>query len=763
MRNWLGVTRTGEKHRHSWVLAGLAALVGMVALCAAVVATMPGTNQEETRSSLRVDPLLDLENAGTPAVHEDLLMWFEPNRGQASEVVAFQFRGLGYAVQLTHSAVATLILPGNDLLRMDLVDANSRTLAAGQNPLVGVSNYLIGSDPDGWQTGIPHFRRVSFEDVYPGISLTFYGSRGQLEYDFVVAPSADPSKIRVGFECPGRLAISPSGDLVFATENGRLVQRAPVLFQEIDGIRHEVEGSFRLLSQSPHRSEVGFALGQYDPSHPLTIDPRIDYSTFLGGGSGDLGRDVALDSSGNVYVTGMTFSSDFPTQSPEDGSRGGSSDAFVAKFDPTGTTLVYSTYLGGSGSEQALGIAIDPSGNAYVAGETSSTDFPTASAYQDAYGGAFHDCFIVKLNAAGSAFVFSTYWGGNGDDYGTGIDVDIHGNPYVTGRTYSSNFPTKSAFQGTKGGFSGQDAFVSKFNDIGTFVYYSTYLGGTTADSAADIVVDSYYQAYVVGATESTDFPTAAAVQDTRAGQFDAFIAKLSSSGAKLFATYYGGSSFDSASTVTVGPSDRPYFAGYTESANFPTTGAYQSTLSGGKDAFVAKFTSSGTPTYSTYFGGGGDDQVGGIAVDQARRSHVVGWTTSTDFPLIDPLQILPGGGNDAFSLLLDATGGPMFFTYLGGVGHDYAEGIVLDDSYDAFITGWTYSTDFPTRGALQPTNAGERDLFLTKIDNSYLDFFTAGVPDTWLPAPAAEAAPAPPRSAAPAEPADVVVLRDLQ
>jgi hypothetical protein len=660
----------------------------------------------------------------------NLGLWFEPNHGQAADDVAFQSKGYGYDIRLDREAGAKLTLSKYNSLRMDLVAGSPRPLVVGVEELAGVSNYLIGSDPDAWRTGVPHYGRVRYQDVYPGIDLEFYGNRGQLEYDFVVAPGSDPSRIRLAFSGAEEVTIAANGDLQLRVAGGEVVHRAPVAYQEVPGGRRVVDGAFDLLMRGNAIATVGFELSDYDYSRPLIIDPKIDYSTYLGGTAAEIANGVTVDSSGNLYVTGITWSSDFPTASPIDSIHEGATDAFIIKLSPDGSTLLYSTFLGGSQTEQGYDIAVDPSGRIYVTGETASTDFPTLNAYQPTFHGMFFDAFVTKLNSTGSAFVFSTYLGGSGDDHGSGIDVDIHGNSYVAGKTYASDFPTESAFQPTNGGGFGMDGFVTKFNDDGTVVWFSSYIGGSDKDSAADIALDTLYQAYVVGITESSDFPTVNATQKTRAGLYDTFVAKLSESGGLSFSTYHGGTGDDSAVSVDVDSSGRPYVAGWTESTNFPTVAAWQPTRGGAKDALVAKFHPSGSVTYATYFGGSGDEQVQGLVVDPMNRAHVVGWTTSTNYPLFNPVQPLAGGATDAFVFVLrDAGAGLVHSSYLGGSANDFGQGAATDAGGNTYVVGYTYATDFPIHGALQPTNAGERDLFLVKIDNSSLDFFVVGVP----------------------------------
>ena len=759
MRDWPRVNTVDEQRVPSrvrtWVATVAAVLTLATAVATAALWSMSWVGTGGPHKSSAAQPA----DTTLADAYGNLDLSFEANQGQIDEQVVFQAKGLGYSVYLTREADAVLVLqalpaisidvtsspaPPDEtatVLRFGLEGANFQPHVAGVQPLAGVSNYFIGANRENWRTGVPHFRRVRYEQVYAGIDLAFYGNQRHLEYDFIVAPGADPKVIRMVFQGAESSAIAPSGDLILAIDGGEVVQRSPVVYQDDNGVRQAVEGSFSMLSQSAKESVVGFDLGKYDPTLPLVIDPTIDYSTYLGGGSGDIGLDIAVDSSGSAYLTGITFSNNFPTQSPIDPAISGASDVFVTKFDPEGAALVYSTYLGGSGGEAGNSIAVDASGNAYVTGETSSTNFPLVNPYQPSYGGGFQDGFVLKLNAAGSALTFSTYWGGSSPDFGEGVAVDILGNPYVTGWTQSTNFPTKNASQGMPGTNSTKDAFVTKFNDIGTFVYYSTYLGGSADEQAADIAVNSLYQVYIVGITDSTDFPTQSAAQKSRAGDFDAFITKMNTSGTRAFSTYYGGSAFDTGTAIALDSLGRPYFTGWTQSSNFPTLGALQGSFAGVADVYVAKFTSTGTPTYSTYLGGTGDDRVGGITVDKALRAYVAGWTDSTDFPIRNPIQGSPGGGVDGFVCAVDASGSGLFYSsYLGGSGTENANSVTVDDSYNTYITGFTYSADFPTRNAYQPAKNTQHDVFLTKIEFRTLDFFIAATPTGMAPTAAVTA-----------------------
>jgi hypothetical protein len=399
------------------------------------------------------------------------------------------------------------------------------------------------------------------------------------------------------------------------------------------------------------------------------------YSTYLGGSSFDQGLAIAADSSGNAYVAGWTSSTNFPTMIPLQPTIGGANDAFVTKLNPSGSALIYSTYLGGSSNDEAAGIAVDGSGNAYIVGQTASTNFPTTNPLQATLAGGVNDAFVTEINAGGTAKVYSTYLGGSGQDYGAGIAVDTSGNAYIAGFTTSTDFPTTNPLQPTPGGpAAGYDAFITKINAGGASKAYSTYLGGSGNDYAYAIAVDGSGNAYVAGQTVSTDFPTTNPFQAANGGgNSDAFVAEINASGsAKIYATYLGGSNLDSASAIAVDANGNAYVAGWTNSANFPTANALQGTYGGGAfDAFVTKIDAGGSAKlYSTYFGGTALDQANGICLDQGGNVYFVGTTVSTDFPTSHPLQPASGGGGDDvfISSLASNTPSAVFRDTFGGI-----------------------------------------------------------------------------------------------
>src|SRR5207247_1970406 len=411
------------------------------------------------------------------------------------------------------------------VLRMTFIGANPEPSVVGAEELPGKANYFIGSDPVKWRTDVPTYAKVRYKNVYPGIDLIYYGNQRQLEYDFVVSPGADPRRIRLGFHGADKLEVDAQGDLVLHTATGVIRQRKPVIYQEVEGLRRECRGGYGLEGAR----RVGFRVTAYDAHRPLVIDPALFYSTYLGGSDSDEGFAIAVDTAGTAYVTGRTFSIDFPTtqgafQTTLVGFHG---VVFVTKLNPTGSGLVYSTYLGGAIADRAQAIAVDIAGNAYVTGLTFSKDFPTTpGAFQSTpIPLAGNNAFVTKLNPTGSALVYSTYLGGNNDDQGLGIAVDAAGNAYVAGQTRSSTFPTTpGAFQRFEGGgLYEPDAFVTKLNPLGSALVYSTYLGGISSDQATGIALDAAGNAYVTGDGNTvTSATTPGPRRATRGGATDA-------------------------------------------------------------------------------------------------------------------------------------------------------------------------------------------------------------------------------------------------
>jgi hypothetical protein len=552
---------------------------------------------------------------------------FVENKGQVDKRVSFYLKGNQGTIYFTKEAIIydLIATEPHPLKRAEIRSKEVKRLSFTLKPvgaregvrlvanerLPGRVNYFIGSDPKGWQRDIPIYREILYKGLFTGIDLRLYGTNDQMEYDFHLRP---------------------------------------VIYQEADGRRQIVEGSFKVAKKS-----FGFEIKAYDRDLPLVIDPvTLSYSTYLGGSDKDHGLGIAVDSSGNAYVTGWTNSTNFPTQNPYQGTfGGGTDDAFVTKLGPAGDTLIYSTYLGGSDYDGVYGIAVDSSGNAYVTGFTFSADFPTQNPYQGTFGGGTYDVFVTKLGPAGDTLIYSTYLGGGGADGGNDIAIDSSGNAYVTGWTDSTDLPTQNPYQGTFGGGT-YDAFVTKLGPAGNTLIYSTYLGGSNDEPGVDIAVDSSGSAYVTGWTNSTNFPTQNPYQGTLGGGTDdAFVTKLGPAGDTLsYSTYLGGSGVDGGYGIAVDSSGNAYVTGVTDSTDLPTQNPYQGTYGGGYwDAFVTKLGPAGdTLSYSTYLGGSDNDGVYAIAVDSSGNAYVTGDTWSTDFPTQNPYQGTFGGGTyDAF------------------------------------------------------------------------------------------------------------------
>jgi hypothetical protein len=606
------------------------------------------------------------------------------------------------------------------VVQMQFVGANPGARAAGLEQLPGTTNYFLGSDPRQWYTGVPTYAQVSLHDVYPGIVLVYHGaSQGALEYDWVVAPRADPGVIQVAFSGVPNLQLDAQGDLILDTAAGAVRQDAPVLYQDLGGVRHAVDGHFVLNADR----RVSLAVGAYDPSQPLVIDPVLSYGTYLGGSGSDMAKGIAADCAGNVYVTGIATSTNFPTLNALQSTFSGTMDAFVSKFDPKGN-LVYSTYLGGSGLQEGAAIAVDAAGSAYVTGDTTSTNFPvTPGAYQAARAGS-RNAYVTKLTPAGNGLAYSTFLGGNKSDQALGIAVDGAGNATAAGTTSSTNFPTRQPFQATLNGSSA--AFVTRLNATGSGLVYSTYLGGNGTSSAAGVALDAAGNTYVTGSTTASNFPTVNPVQANYVGRGDAFVTKLSFSPATGlqpgYSTYLGGpNGMNAGSGIAVDGYGRAYVTGYTSSASFPTRNAiqnYQGGTSSGTDAFVTRLTAPGGLDYSTYLGGSGDDYGRGIAVDTAGNATVVGQTTSTNLPNVASVQAANSGQQDAFLTRLNTSGSAyLYSTYLGGSGADIGMGVALDCSGNAYVAGYTYSSNFPvTAGAWQGSLRGAMNAFVAEV-----------------------------------------------
>lgn len=641
---------------------------------------------------------------------------FEPNRGQSRTGGDFVAYGDGYALSLQRGRAE--LISGKTHVATVLAGVKGSARAEGESQLPGVVNYLKANERSGWITGVPTYSRVRYRAVYPGVDLVYYGNSGKLEYDFVVAPGADAHAINLRYEGARSLRLDASGDLIVDTAGGDLRQHRPVVYQEIDGARHEIAGNYVLRGKA-----VRFALAEYDRTRELVIDPVLTWSTFVdysGAPGTSTGEGVAADSSGNLYMVGSALNT------------AGYFDTLVSKLSPSGANI-FTTHFTGSYNYLGHAVAVDSGGNMYVVGEVTAT-------------GVIQTGFVAKINSGGTAVAFSFNWGGSGGDAAYGIALDSSTNIYICGATASTDFPVNAGAAQTRLG-GGVDGFVTKFDPNGNGLY-STYLGGTGSDTAWAIAVDSSGDAFVTGSTASTNFPvTTGSFQTTSGGSGDAFITKLSPTLTTVFSTYLGGSGTDVGYAIAVDAGGVIYVTGETASTNFPTLGAFQSSFGGGNgDVFLTKMNGNGqTLAYSTYLGGSGEDVAFGLAVDTSGNAYVTGSTNSTDFPLSKAFQSANQGSINAIVAAVDSTGANLLFSsYLGGngspgTGGDYGNAVTVNCSSGLVVTGTTASANFPTTSGafLSAYPGGTYNAFMTKVGAgpSTPAISTGGVIGTWSPA----------------------------
>ena len=674
--------------------------------------------------------------AGVSLKGLDLPLSFQANHGQTDESVAFFARASGFDV-FAASSGPVLALPSADGtagVAIDLIGADPAPVMRGTDQLPGTVNYFIGEDPSGWLTGIPTYGGVVYEEVYPGIDLSVYGNQaGELEYDFIVAPGADQSIIQMQFDGVRSVALQEDGSLMLTVAGGKIVQRPPVVYQEIDGRRVAVDGRYVLNGET-----VGFKVGAYDASLPLVIDPVLVWGSFLGGALRDDAHGVATDDDGNVYVIGQTQSTNFPvTPGVYSGVFTGQTnqpDVFVTKINPDGTDILYSTYIGGEGGDVGYDIEVDNAGQAFIVG-TADSGFPVTGGVFSTDGGGF----VAKLSADGSELIYSTKLGTNTEVYGLEIDGD--GNAYFAGFSLQATFAaTAGSFQPALNG--NGDGIVGVLNPDASALIWGSYIGGVGREFAHDVARDDDGYVYVTGVTPSDDFPVVNAAQPAKGGtQPDGFVARIMPDGSALmYSTYLGGDGGgqgEIAFGIAADDNGNAYVTGMTNSDDFPTTaGAYQGDYAGGQDAFVTKFGPAGAIVYSTFLGGANTDRGAGIEVDSNGNAYVGGLTVSNNFPTVDAVQATHGGGTDAFVSKLNAAGSALIFsTYLGGSNADYigrtggnadGGGISIDDDGTIYAVGITESANFPTTNGTFQSNiagigvqgglAGDFDAFVVRL-----------------------------------------------
>ena len=692
----------------------------------------------------------------------DLPLYFEADKAQTE----FVSRGSGYSFLISSSGVQLALRNSSSstAAQMQFVGANSRAGVQGEGELSGKINYFVGSDSSQWQTGLPTFSKVQVAEIYPGINLVFHGSQRQLEYDFTIAPGASADIIKMHFTGVDKISIAPDGELVLKIGSGEIIQPRPEIYQDIAGTRNVIQGGYKMLDART----VAFEIGSYDHFQPLVIDPVLNYSTYFGGTLGTSAWAIALNtnsfadsSNGYIYIAGQTLSKHFFTTGARQTNFGGGildGDAFVAKFSNPPTNLLYLTYLGGTNDEEALGLAVDAAGNAFVGGYTDSTNFPVvnalypniASKYNPQYGFTPGSGFVAELNTNGSQLIYSTYLGGSYENCVQALAIDSSDNAYVVGYTSSTNFPVwptngmvlQKSLLCTNDEFINFNGFVTEIASNDSSLVYSTYLGGTNLDVAISVAVDANSNVYVAGYTASTNFPVTGNTLtnfpmlshlngDTNAGRnasFDGFVTKFpplstqpSNIAQLVYSTYLGGTNGDMAYGVTADAAGDAYVTGWTTSTNFPvyvpgTTNGPAGLFSflttnglafraGVTNAFLTKIAPDGSSILdSVVFGGFGGDIGYKVALDAAGNAFVVGTETSTNFPTTNTFDFLAAtntGGRDAFVTSFNTNWTALNYSVLiGGRQNDSGYGIALDSSDNAFITGETDSTNFPIQSA---------------------------------------------------------------
>ncbi|MEO5820391.1 MAG: SBBP repeat-containing protein [Vicinamibacteraceae bacterium] len=575
-------------------------------------------------------------------------------------------------------------------------------------------NYLVGADPDRWHIGLEARGRVRFRDVYPGIDVAYYGNDRQVEYDILVDPGADPDQVRLRLSGAGHVAITADGDLELGAPGAPVRVRAPFAYQLEGPARVPIASRYLLHADGT----VGFALGRFDRRRALVIDPILSYSTLLGGSGLDEAASVAVDAAGNVYVAGTTSSPGFPGAS---GGPGGI-DLFVTKLDARGSTVLFSTYIGGSGIDEARGMTIDGLGNVYVVGSTTSTNFPTVSPRQATLAGAA-DGFLLRISTTGGGLGFSTYLGGADVDETNAVAVDAGRNMYIAGTTRSANFPQLNPIQAFGGGL---DGFVARFAASGTLTY-STYHGGNGVDTLDGIGVDAAGNINTVGSTSSTNLPVLSAQRPTSSGRVDAFMSRFGPTGTLLFCSYYGGSRNDVGRAIAVLPSGWAFVGGTTASPDFPVVSAIQPAFGGELDAFLLAVSPTGGVAWSTFYGGTRSERGRALAVNQAGKLIFAGQTFSSDMPLLRPAQPRTGGNRDTFVVELDPPYTAFTYaTYLGGSNNDEGSGVAVDRVGRVFTAG---AASYPSPGTL-----GASDAFIYGISSGLagVDTDGDGMDDEW-------------------------------
>lgn len=603
----------------------------------------------------------------------------------------------------------TVILPAGTA-DVQFLGTSSDVHISGQNLVQAKANYFIGNDPAQWQLQAPMYTEVVYPSLYPGIDLVYSLQNGQLKSDFYIHPNADISRILIQYTDQTALSLQDNALDIRLPSGEILHEHIPGAYQDIDGQRQIVHVDFQLLNDTTYT----FALQEgYNPEYPLIIDPILIYNTYVGGSGQDEGWAIAIDKTGASYITGITRSVDFPMTQPEQHASG--NDVFVAKIDAQGQ-LAYVSIFGGFSGEEGNGIAIDDAGNAYIGGETFSTDFPLLNAWQPYFAG-YEDAFILKVDSQGN-LVYSTYLGGSRGDEIDNIYADSAGNVYVGGEVYSDDFPLVTPWSNKVYGVDDEDGFISILDAHGVLIY-STYISAPKRDQVFRIAVDQEGYVYGTGMTSSSDFPLVNPYQSAYGGDWDdCFVFKLDPwTNTMIYSTFLGGVGRDECWGLAVDAEGAAYVTGFTLSTNFPLTNAIQSQHHGDFDAFVTKLAPTGnTLDFSTFIGGSDKDWAWGLDLDDDANVYITGETYSPDFPLYQALQPHHGGEQDAFLLVLTSEGILKYSSFLGGSDNDRGWRLTVDQNWLVHITGSTDSHDFPLQAPYQNHLAGQADAFVASF-----------------------------------------------
>jgi Beta-propeller repeat/Abnormal spindle-like microcephaly-assoc'd, ASPM-SPD-2-Hydin len=735
----------------------------VTALTAVVVGTLSASAQQTGAVQAFLPGPRTVGNYG------HLPMTFEANQGQTSSAVKFLSRGHGYSAFLTTGGMVlnlrttqpapvakTATAPAasqaaSTTLQFHLVGANANPAVVGEDLQPGRVNYFLGKNRANWHVNVPTYSKVRYKNVYPGIDLVYYGNHQQLEYDFAVAPGADPGQIQFEIKGASQAAVDEQGNLVLGTQNAQLHFQSPVVYQESNGQRVPVAGGY-VMKDASH---IGFQLASYNSGSPLVIDPVLVYSSYIGGSGDDEAAGIAVDSTGSVYIAGYTDSANFPLAAI--GSLSANNyHTFVAKMDPTGSNLVYADYIGGSGDDYGAALVLDSANNVYVTGNTTSSDFPVVKAYQSQQPGP-NSGFLTKVSADGSSLLYSTYLGGNAFDFPLSVAIDSLSEVHVAGYTLSSNFPTVNAYQSSalanQSGASSYYGFLTKFSADGSSLVYSTYFGGndtalqscgsscypTAVNGISGVALDANGNAYLTGSTNTTNFPTTSGayqtINTTSQANTLGFASEFSPAGSLQYSTYLYGSSGNSVtpSAIAVDGSGSAYITGTADSdGTFPITSTSicnptaEGTACG--YAFVTKFDPTGsTLLYSTFLGANNYASPLDIVLDANDDAYVLSATSSSSFQLNDAIESFSSGYDLLLVEIDPAATTQLFSTYLGGSGSDYPGGLALDSNGNIYVGGSTESTDLPTTpGVLQNQFGGSTDTFIMKIGPASAPFVTA-------------------------------------